>query len=107
MNKVFFFKSPQSMLDYIIRDGQEIYCLETREYVSRCSEERNEICVYWLRFSRANDLAAKVDKQNKHWKDFLETNRYICSGQEAIEYFENNYAKAWANADGIFCIQKI
>lgn len=44
---------------------------------------------------------------DKHWKDFLDTNRYICSGQEAIEYFENNYAKAWANADGIFCIQKI
>lgn len=107
MNKVFSFKNPQSMLDYIIRDGQEIYCLETREYVSRYSEERNGICVYWLGFSRGNDLAAQIDEQNKHWKDFLETNRYICSGQEAIEYFENNYAKAWMSADKTFSIQEI
>lgn len=107
MDKVFSFKSPQSMFDYVIRDGQEIYCLETREYISRYSKETNGIYLYWLGFSRANDLAAKVDEQNKRWKNFLETYRYIYSGQDTIDYFENNYAKAWTNADGDFCIQII
>ena len=108
MSIVFSFESPQSMRDYVIERGQDIYCLENKEYVYRSSNLDNEIAVYSLQHNTASRLALWSKQLEAEWHNFIENEiGYRYSDKDCIEYFEDNYKRAWVNADGEFAIPKI
>lgn len=108
MSIVFSFESPQSMRDYVIERGKDIYCLENKEYVYRSSNINSEIAVYSLQHNTATRLALWSKQYEAEWHNFIENEiGYRYSDKDCTEYFEDNYRRAWVDANGEFAIPKI